>query len=417
MKLTPQEEAMAAGDMGPGIQRCMDILIKLGRAGGAERLVPIASAHTMPKEPLELLAEMTEGVAQTGTFTTTHSVMSSFSPVSWRAMGLPESFALDELDKFQERSERYCQAGFCETYTCLPMLVGNLPLKGDYVSWIGSGAQLIANSLLGARCNRDGTVINLAAAVTGRAPLQGLFLDENRKGQVLARFDGLDPQALSQAQLGAVGYHLGAKAMSRNLVIEGLPRDMGLDRLKYLLAPLAVTGSVCLCHIVGMTPEAPDLEAAFGGQKPEEVFTLGQKEIQACQSQYAGEGRDADMVIFGCPHYTISEIRTMAGQLEGKKIENGKRLWIGLPHQHYALAQMMGYAQTIEEAGGVFASACMAAIPDAPIPDGVRVVATNSFKAAHYISRLTKDRVKLVVGNQEQCLKAVTGGKWEGGPA
>ena len=217
--------------------------------------------------------------------------------------------------------------------------------------------------------------------------------------------------------LSAIGYYLGAKASSRNLVIDGLSRNMGLDRLKFLLAPLAVTGSVCLCHIVGMTPEAPTLEAAFGGGQPEEIFIVGQNVIDDGMALYPGSGRDADMVIFGCPHCTISEIRTLAARLEGKRIEAGKRLWIGLPHQHYALAQKMGYTRTIETAGGLFASACMAGVPDAPLPAGVSTVATNSFKAAHYISRLTRDRVKVMVTDQAKCLDAIIDPTWKGGPA
>ena len=88
------------------------------------------------------------------------------------------------------------------TYTCLPMLVGNLPRKGDYVSWIGSGAQLLANSIIGARTNRDGTVSNLAAAITGRTPYTGLLLDENRHAEVLVVLDGLDPYQLTHTDIG-----------------------------------------------------------------------------------------------------------------------------------------------------------------------------------------------------------------------
>ena len=169
MYLKPEEEAMASGKYGPGLQRCMDILIKLGGAFGAERMVKVSSAHTMPKEPPELLSEMTEGVERTGTFTTLHSLMSSFDPKCWQEMGISADFAEGELSVLKQRLDIYRRIGFYQTFTCLPMLVGNLPRFGDFVSWIGSGAQLLVNSLLGARTNRDGTVVNLATAITGRA--------------------------------------------------------------------------------------------------------------------------------------------------------------------------------------------------------------------------------------------------------
>ncbi len=209
MNLTEVEEAMASGKYGPGIEKCMNILIKIGEAFGAKQMVRITSAHTMPKEPPDLLEEMTEGVTQAGVFTTLHSLMSAFDPHCWQKMGIPEEFASRELPICQRRLDIYRRVGFYQTYTCLPMLVGNLPRKGDYISWIGSGAQLLANSIIGARTNRDGTVSNLAAAITGRTPHTGLLLDENRYAEVSVVLDGLDPYQLTHTDFGAIGYYVG----------------------------------------------------------------------------------------------------------------------------------------------------------------------------------------------------------------
>ena len=412
MYLTKEEEAMAAGKHGSGIQKCMEILIKLGDAFGAERMVKVASAHTMPKEPPELLNEMTEGVERTGTFTTLHSLMSSFDPKYWQQMGIQEDFAAQELPAFKQRLEVYRRLGFYQTYTCLPMLVGNLPRKGDYVSWIGSGAQLLVNSVIGARTNRDGTVINLATAITGRTPYMGLLLDENRYAEVVVELDGLDPYQLTHADFGAIGYYVGAKAQNRNIVINTLPRELDIDQVKYLMAPLSTSGSVSICHVVGMTPEAPTLEQALGGRTPSEIITVGREEIEQTKTLYAGEDH-VDMTLFGCPHCTVPELKTMASLLDGKKIGSNQRLWIGMPYQHYYLAKNMGYTEIIENAGGVISSSCMATIPDSPIPGDIKVIATNSFKAAHYISRLTKGRVKVFIGDMDACIDAVTGGMWK----
>lgn len=416
MLLTRQEEAMLRGDFGPGVKRCMEIQVKFGNVMGAERLVPIASGHTMPIEPPGLLRSLTEGVQSTGVYTDLHPLFDAYSPENYKKMGQPEAFLRKQHELFKQRREVYLRCGFMQTYTCLCTLVGNLPRKDAYISWIGSGTQLMANSLVGARCNRDGTVMTLAAAITGRTPLYGLLLDENRLGEVLVKFQGLDVGSLTPAQLGAIGYHLGSVAGSRNLVLEGVPSDMKLDSLKYLMAPMAVTGAVGMCHVVGMTPEAPTTEAALGGKAPAQTVTVGQKEIDACLAQYPDRG-EVDMVIFGCPHCTVTEIKRLAELLDGRKLAKGKRLWIGLPHQHYKLAQLMGYTEPIEAAGGVFASSCMSVIPQAQLPEGVKVVATNSFKSAHYVSRLSKGRVKMVMGDMEQCISAITGGTRKGGAA
>jgi predicted aconitase len=415
MKLTEVEEAMASGKHGGGIAKCMNILIRIGDAFGAERMVRISSAHTMPEEPPDLLNEMTEGVAGTGAFTTLHSLMSAFDPHCWQKMGIAEEFASQGLPIHQRRLDVYRRVGFYQTYTCLPMLVGNLPRKGDYVSWIGSGAQLMANSIIGARANRDGTVVNLAAAITGRAPYTGLFLDENRYAEILVVLDGLDISQLTLTDFGAIGYCVGEKAQNRNIVIDGLPKELVFDQLKYLMAPLSTSGSVSICHIVGLTPEALDLPQALGHRKPSEVIKVGRKEIKQTKALYAGGKSDrVDMAVFGCPHCTITELKTMASLLDGKKVGDDQRLWIGMPYQTYYLAQTMGYTDVVENAGGVISRACMATIPDSPIPAEVKVIATNSFKAAHYISRLTKGRVKVLIGDMDACLAAITGGEWKG---
>jgi len=415
MRLTREEELMAEGKRGSGLKKCMDILIKFGEAFGAEKMVKIASAHTMPKEPPELLNEMTQDIENVGSFTTLHSLMSAFDPHRWRDMGISEEFAFRELSIHEERKEVYRRLGFYQTYTCLPMLVGNLPRKGDYVSWIGSGAQLLVNSVIGARTNRDGTVINLAAAITGRTPYMGLLMDENRYADVVVNLDGVDPYRLTYTQLGAVGYYVGAKAQNRNIVFDGLPRDLDMTQLKYLMAPLSTSGSVSICHIVGLTPEAPTLKHATGNKKSVEVIKVSEKEIRETKMLYAGAmGDKVDMAIFGCPHCTVPELKAMASFLDGKRIGTNQRLWVGAPYQMYTLAKQMGYTEIIEKAGGVVSSSCMAAVPDAPIPNDVKVIATNSFKAAHYISRLTEGRVRVFIGEMDRCIRAIIDGTWKG---
>jgi hypothetical protein len=409
MILTRNEEDMASGKHGPGLEKCMHILIKFGEAMGAEQLVPISSAHTIPREPPDLLMEMTEGVGQTGTFTTLHALMSAFDPHLWERMGISGEYAAKEIPVLKQRIEIYRRLGFYETYTCLPMLVGNLPRRGDFISWIGSCAQLFVNSLLAARTNRDGAILNLAAAITGRAPYRGLFLDENRLGQVVVELEGVDPHGITYTDLGAIGYYVGSRAGQRNIVVNGLPHELDISHLLALMAPLPASGSVSICHVVGCTPEASTLERALGNQEPAEIIRVDKKAIAETKELHALSPNDTvEMCILGCPHCTIQEIRNIAASLSGKKLRPGRRLWIGSAYQTYYLAQTMGYSRIIEEAGGVVTSSCMATIPDSPIPDDVGTLVTNSFKAAHYISRLTKGRVKVAVMEMPDCIDAVS---------
>ncbi|MGI0119826.1 aconitase X [Zooshikella sp. RANM57] len=418
MQLSDAEHSMLAGEAGSGVQRCMQVLVKLGQAFGASKLVKITSAHVIPNIPVTLLKELTEGIDSVPVMTTLHPHMSAFCPKDWQRMGIAPDYAKDKLVDIQKRAELFAAKGFNQTYTCYQPTIGSLPNKGDFVSWIGSGGQILINSTVGARCNRDGALITLAAAITGRAPYYGLFLDENRLARIHVTFEGIDVNQLSKVELSAIGYYLGTQAKSYNIAIEGIDRQMPIDYLKQLMIPLTVTGSVGICHVPGVTPEANHLKEAFGGLTPLKKLAINRRIINQALSHYtisnqnivqttSSPGTFTEMVILGCPHLTIQEVREIALFLTNRRIPKGRQLWIGLSHQQYQLAKEMGYSSTIEAAGGTLASACMSTVPDAPIPHPIQRVMTSSMKAAHYVSQLTNGRVHVGVANVQQCLKAL----------
>jgi len=416
MILSKEEKAMVAGKYGPGMQSCISFLIKYGEAFGADRLVGVASAHVYNAFPLDLLEKMTEGVDRAGTFTTIHPFMSLCDPTAYEKMGVVGEQCAKQNDDHLKRKEIYDRLGFFQTYTCVPMLVGNFPIKGDYVSWFGSSTQLFVNSIIGARQNRDGAVVNMAIAVTGRAPNCGLFLDENRKAEVLIDLKDLDTTSLTASEFSAIGYEIGSFAQDKNVAVNGLSRSIGLDKLKYLLHPISTSGAVSICHLVGITTEAPDLDAALGNRAPKKKMDMGLEELAKAKAKFQFEkGTHVDLVILGCPHCSIQELREIAGILKNSRIGSNQRLWVGTAHQLYDLAVTMGYAETIENANGVFSRACMATIPDCAIPADVQTVATNSFKTAHYISAISKGRIRVAVGEIESCITAAIRGAWEGG--
>jgi hypothetical protein len=415
MNLTKEEEAMAEGKYGPGIERCMQMLTKYGEAFGAEKLVNIASAHVLNAFPIDLLTDLTEGTGEAGTFTTLHPFMSLCDPLSCNEMGISEDYYSIRNEEHEQRLKIYKRLGFLQTYTCAPMLIGNFVKKGDFVSWFGSGIQLFANSVIGAKQNREGAVVNMATAITGKSPYIGLFFDENRNGEFLFEVEDLDLDLLTTIDYSAMGYYIGGKVQDRNIVINGLHHAIPLDDIKHLLTSISASAATVICHIVGVTPEAPDLERALGNKKPKEKLRVGREELRQTKAMYSHlPSERVDLVILGCPHCTIQELKRMAVLLQNQKVGTNQRLWVGTAHQIYDLAQTMGYSQTIEEAGGIFGRTCMATIPDCPIPTDVKAVATNSFKTAHYVDRISKGRIRVVVGELEKCVRAAIRGKWEG---
>jgi predicted aconitase len=408
--LTKEEEAMLSGKYGAGMQKAMSLLAKYGEAFGAEKLVPVASAHAWPIDPPEFLLDMTEDVERLrAPLVTTHPMAGNFDIDNWRAMGVPPDFANAETELFNKRLPFYKRLNFLQTYTCVPTLVGNTPLKSQFVASVGTGAQLMANSLLGARTNRESIPSVLASAITGKTPYMGLLMPENRLAQVVVRLK-LPAEKLNPAELGAIGYYVGSKVGSRNVVFKNIDNKLTFEQLKALMVPMPASGSVGVCHILGITPEVSTLQEALGGAKPEEVLELGNEEIEDSFSKYPGiDGEGVDLVVFGCPHLTANEIAEVARLLDGKKLK--ARLWLGAAEQIVLLATKAGYTGIIEQAGGAFVRTCMAGVPSGKYPEGTKVIATNSFKAAHFISRLSG--TKTICGSIEECISTAITGKWK----
>jgi cis-L-3-hydroxyproline dehydratase len=410
--LSDEEKRMLNGECGPGVQKSMEIMVKYGDALYADKMVKAVSAH-VPSESFELLfTEMTEG-ATAPIIVTTH------------ARGgdprLAMKYSLIEKEKGQQILEQHLNStsfirrrGFIPSYTCAPYLIGNVLKFGDVASWCGTGGAVISNSWFGARLNRDGVTLSLACAVTGRLPYVGRLLTENRRGQLLVELDNLDLLRFTEAEYGAMGYYIGGIANERNVAINGLPSHITLNMAKYLLSPLPVSGAVCLCHIVGVTPEAPTVEAALGNSKPEEILVVGKRELkEAWDSLNTATGDNVDIVILGCPHLSIMEIKQLAALLEGKKVHKNVKLVIGASRMIYSLAKEAGFINPIEEAGGIFDDSCIGSHnPFLTFDNKSYTGATNSARTAHYTVRIAK--TKMFYGTTQSCLDAAITGIWRG---
>jgi predicted aconitase len=415
MFLSDEEKEMLDGNRGPGVQRAMDLLVKFGDAFNAERMVKLSSVHELGAAPLDWLYEVKEGGTKVRTFTSMHALY--LDPKYWREMGVPERYGERQQRLISNVIKEHKEMGIVTTCTCAPYLVGNVPRIGSFISWGGSSGQVFANSLLGARCDRFGGPAVLAGAITGRAPYMGLLKSENRYGEFLIKLEGdLDLSNFSYADWGAFSYYVGEKAGKKNVVIEGIHDSVSNEELKYLFSPLPVSGAVGLCHVVGITPEARTLEVAFGGKKVTEGIGFGKRELKEGWSKLqSAAGKNVDMVIFGCPHCSIAEIKDIAWRLEGKKISGNIKLWIATADQTRRLAERSGFSQVIEKAGGLLIDCCIGAntpfMYSGVIP---KVVATDSARAAHYLPRTTGGRTNVIFASRDDCIEVALTGKWRG---
>jgi predicted aconitase len=236
----------------------MEILVALGESFGAERLLPVNNVHMAGSSVL--VEDIRKQGGKFVTRVTTNPT--AVDPSQWREIGIPESDTTLQV----RLTGAYAGMGANTCNTCIPYLVGNMPRFGEHMAWGESSAVVFANSVCGARTNREGGPSALATALTGRTPEYGFHLTENRYGSFLVN---VETPMRDMTDYGTLGYFAGKIAGQDTPVFVGLPNNPTLEDLKALSAALAASGAVSMFHAVGVTPEAPTVEAAFGGlQKP-----------------------------------------------------------------------------------------------------------------------------------------------------
>ena len=412
MFLTEEETAMLEGERGPAARKAMEILVALGESFGAERLLAINNVHMAGSSVLvaeEAGTRFVEDVRDLGgrfvTEVTTNPT--AVDPTRWREIGIPEADSV-----LQTRlTAAYAAMGANTCNTCIPYLVGNTPRFGEHMAWGESSAVVFANSVCGARTNREGGPSGLASALTGRTPAYGFHLRENRYGRFLVE---VAVPLADMTDYGTLGCFTGRIAGQDTPVFTGIPPSPTLDELKALSAALASSGSVSMFHAVGVTPEAPTLAEAFGGREPAKVLVFGPAEKAATEAALNKEKSDhVDWVQVGCPNASVREMREVAEALRGRRVHPGVTLWVTTAGAMHAMAERMGYVRAIEEAGGtVVRETCPFLARSRAIAPakGFRTLTTNSAKMAFYAPG--QFGLPTHYGNLARVMDAAVNGTW-----
>ena len=411
-QVTPKERAMLEGQQGIAAQRAIEIVVSLAKIYGARSLIPVSSVQVagvsyknLGEAGLEFLGEWAAQGARVCVPTTLNPA--GMDMARWRALGFSEGFARQQ----QAVIDAYASMGISITCTCTPYLVGNTPHCGDHIAWAESSAVSFANSVLGARTNREGGPSALAAAIAGRTAAYGLHLDENRVAHY--RVD-VHCSLRSISDWSALGYVVGKRVRngvpyfflhSNRCTIpdpNALDQDPFVDRLKSMGAALAASGAVALYHIHEVTPEAePTNTLAPDAQ---------QIHIRDLREGYAALNtgpEQVDLVSLGCPHASSGEIAEIARAVSGKRLKTA--LWITTARE--TRERMPAQVAEIEAAGGkVVADTCMVVAPVEQL--GFSVIATNSAKMAAYTP--SHSGLRVCFGSLDQCISAATSGRWNG---
>jgi hypothetical protein len=305
-------------------------------------------------------------------------------------------------DLMQRTHNAYKGLGAVLSYNCTPYIDTNVPNYGEIIAFSESSATPYVNSVWGARTNREGANSALCAAVTGFVPEYGLLLDENRKGNILVEVQAEMKNDYDYHMLGMMGKKIGNGIP----VFTGLPKHISKEALRNLGAELNTSGAYGMYHIVGFTPEAPTLEAAFGGKEPERKVVITNEDLQEELKKISLEGnRQIDFAMFGCPHFTLEEVKHIAERIEGKKLR--KEMWILTSSHVKEMAVRMGLDEIITQAGGfIVPDTC----PDQPCWGHLngKVGITESPKCAYYPQRRG---IHFVIRDLDTCIEAALTGE------
>ncbi|HWQ67796.1 MAG TPA: aconitase X catalytic domain-containing protein [Methanospirillum sp.] len=381
MHLTREEEAILNGEDGQTRQQLMEILVAVGKVFGAEEMVPIRSAQvsgasykTIGRWGLEWLSSLDA----------TATVPAILNPVGmdrmrWQEMGIDPAFAENQKAVI----DAYERLGIMLECTCTPYYLA-MSEYGDHLAWSESSAVCFANSVIGARTNREGGPSALAAAILGRTPSYGLHLVRNRTPEVAIQVEDV-PEGVDESWYGALGYLAGKMAGNRIPIFTGI--RPARDQLKNLGAAMAATGATALYHVKDITPEA----RIFHYDIPADMITITGAEVADLFTEV-----EPDAVAIGCPHCSDEELVRIAELLQGCQV--AKPLYIFAARG--VISRAADAIRAIEKSGArVYADTCMVV---SPALEQYETIMVSSGKALSYVPNMCG--AAAVIGTVESCI-------------
>ena len=325
MKLTKEQEALLNGEKGETMAKIMKTLVMFGDTFGAERLVPVTSqyGHTVISYGLKVLSPVLDvfdeiidaGLVNGQKFT------ADPRPLDKKVPSNPVEDLIFKKLMYTDQArmeEQFHKLGITsdDDYTCTCYLpeVGNTPKKGDILSWAESSAVVYANSVLGARCNRNSGMLELMGSVAGLVPEFGLLTDEGRKADWIVE---IKCEKKPEAQL--LGSAIGMKVMEDVPYVKGLDKWIGTELnddacayLKDFGAATASNGAVGLYHIENLTPEAVEQGEKLI-KKDAKVYVIDDAELERVQKNYPVIWKNVyakpQLCFVGCPHLTLKQLQ------------------------------------------------------------------------------------------------------------
>ena len=345
MYLTPEQTAILNGEKGEAMAKVMKTLVMYGDTFGADKMVPITSQHNhlvtsfglkMMKPVFDLMQQLIDAGA-----VSSQSFSVDPRPVDPK---VPANFLQKFVfNKFMYSTQEYYEGQLKElglmdddAFTCACYLdqVGNTPKKGEILSWAESSAVVYANSVLGARCNRNSGIMDIMGSIAGCVPHFGLLTDEGRKATWIIK---VECTKKPEAQL--LGSAIGMKVMEDVPYITGISEWLGTELndenrayLKDFGAATASNGAVGLYHIADLTPEAKELGESLIVENAQ-TYVIDDAELERVQREYPVMWKNPDaqpkLCFVGCPHMSLQQLKDWTVRVEeGLKASGNKKVLI-----------------------------------------------------------------------------------------
>jgi predicted aconitase/predicted aconitase with swiveling domain len=400
LTLTDTDRLMLAGAEGEAVAQAMRILCAMAANQGAERLIDVTQGHIdgcIYASPANLT--FAEKMAAMGARVRIPTTMNAISVdhAHWRAQGVPPSFG----GPAQRLADAYVRMGCQPSFTCSPYLLDTAPHEGEAIAWAESNAVIYANTVLGARTAKHPDFLDLCIAMTGRAPLAGVYLDAPRQARRILDVDL--PEAIDDAFWPLIGWLAGKAAPDRIPLLRGLAAARPTpENLKAVCAAFGTTSAAPMLHIEGVTPEAhriaPDADHA----------NITRADMVAGWQVLNSGPETVELVAIGSPHASAEECRALAHALGGRNVAIPTIVTAGRAVMDHMRAE--GTLARLEADGvQVLPDLCWCSISEPVFPPATRALMTNSGKYAHYGPGLSGRAIRF--GGLAACAEAAISGK------
>ena len=423
MILTQEQQAILDGSKGDVMAKVMKTLVMYGEAFGAEKLVPITSEnnHLVTSFGLKVMSPVYDlmqlildaGVTSGQKFSVDPRPVDKNVPANFLQKLIFNKFMYPKQDFYEKQLK---ELGLMDkdafTCTCYMDEVGNKPKKGDILSWAESSAVVYANSVLGARCNRNSGIIDIMGSIVGYVPYFGLLTDEGRKATWVIK---VETSKKPEAQL--LGSAIGMKVMEDVPYVVGLDKWIGTELndsacsyLKDFGAATASNGAVGLYHIANLTPEAVELGESLIAEGAKE-YIIDDAELKRVQNNYPVIWKKPDaepkLCFVGCPHLSLQQLKDWTDNIEAELKKNGKSK-VTIPTVLTAAPKVLEafykteYAARLKATGVITSYICPLMYMNNPLCKKMPVITSSNKLRTYTTSRYYTDA---------EILSMITGGK------